>query len=234
MTAALLLLHLTLGQATPLPPPPPSPPPLMAAPGEGEVAPLPPPLPPDAPTYEAAPRAPAPRAEDLPPPRSKVSRTTRVLVEGGTGMLVGLGGGALAGLAYWVISCNGVGTFCGVSMLEVLLFSGVASLFLVPTSVAVAGRLLGGRGSWGWSLLGTAVGAVAGGLVTLAATAGGQNDVHPVVFPIVGALMLGGGIAGYELISYRNELRDEEVRARLSPGVAFFPGGASLGLSGTF
>lgn len=154
--------------------------------------------------------------------RGVALRVGRIAVES----LLGTGFGALAGL---------VGAYAGLNV-DLLSGNEAGAGFHLGTAVGftlgaapgvwLAGNAMGGDGSFGWTLLGTALGTgVSSAMLAL------DDSTPTLVFAAL--LPVAGGVVGYELSSHGPLARPREGRAttwRVVPVVA--PG--RIGLAGAF
>lgn len=174
-----------------------------------------------------------PREYELKGPRGEGFSASRAMLEliggGAVGAGMAIAGGIFGGLVFSA-SCEGE------DCLGVVLVSGlVGATFGVPLGVYGAGRLMGGRGQFWPSFLGTLVGAGLGLVGGLAS----QNDAAQVVGLTFGPVL--GAIVGYEL-SHTYQRSDSgprparfETRFQFQPAIGLTPGGGLLGsFSGRF
>jgi hypothetical protein len=116
-------------------------------------------------------------------------------------------------------------------------FGAAVGAALVPLTVALAGKLTGGRGNAGGAYLGfLAGGALAAGLIALGALAPAElgEPGGPVLLissiAVGGLLALASPIVGYEIW----DASERGKRPSISPAASLLPDGASIGVTGTF
>jgi hypothetical protein len=128
------------------------------------------------------------------------------------------------------------------STLRIALFASLGYTFGQPLGVVLAGRARGGNGGYGWSLLGTLGGNLAGNLVlfglvrTCDADAGGANCTAVTIIGVALAFGLSatGAVLGYELSNDQRHLRAPLPSARLRWAPTLLPteGGLTVGVGG--
>jgi hypothetical protein len=152
-------------------------------------------------------------------------------------------GGATLGYLAGLLHCGGealdslsavgnASTSCGGVRPRALLWPSYAGASLaIPLGVTLGGDRMGGTGRWWGSTLGTLVGSAAGAAVSA------QIDAPISTAVIVyGAFTLVGAVVGYEISGAvaPSPAPAQVARARVSPVATVSPGGALLGLSGSF
>jgi hypothetical protein len=182
----------------------------MAAAGAAAVEPASPP--------EASPPSPDP--------------TSRVLAGGGLGLLGGAAGFGIgfygmiqlftSGHADCITDCGDV--LSGLGLLGGTVLGAVA----LPLGAYAGSEWVGGDGSLGWTVLGGLGGSALGALAVIASVS--TDAPAPWIAASAALPPLAGAVLGYELSAASNA----ETRPSVSLGVAAQPGGARLGVSGTF
>ncbi|MBI5513801.1 MAG: hypothetical protein HY909_08530 [Deltaproteobacteria bacterium] len=238
-----------LGQTAPPPPPDPDEAPATPPqePSASPVAAFPPP-PPDGPPVpynyypsrlsrpQSLPEAPletSPTEEVRPDP----SPGTRYALEALAGLGVGAGlalGGGIVGLGLGAASASRSRGISVSGAASIIALSSLGYFFGVPWGVRLVGNARGGNGGYGWSLLGTLLGGMAAGLVSIPLNeASRSSEAIAVVGPVlVLTLMVGGAVVGYELSNDQHSL--PRRRARAAPTLGLCPTTNGLQLVGTF
>jgi len=112
----------------------------------------------------------------------------------------------------------------------------VSALSLTPLSVWLTGKAMDGNGGYGWTLMGTGIGTVAGTLGGLAMVASGANQDEVLIPMMIGPVL--GAVIVYELSSdaSRSAVEDAERRAQASFNASLAPtdGGGMVSVYGTF
>jgi hypothetical protein len=160
---------------------------------------------------------PQPKDDCRPSPWFRAARIGVEAVLGGGVGAVGELVGAYAGLNIDLLNGRegGVGTSLGAALGAVL---------TVAPAVWLGGRVMGGDGSFGWTLLGGTAGtALAAGIIAIKNTT--ATWVIAALMPVAGAIL------GYELSSHR-----KRPPAQASTGVTIVPslGPNSIGIVGVF
>jgi len=190
---------------------------------------------------------------DLPPPMVsdapvRPSRGTRLFLQGLAGLGLGMGGALVGGLAGFALGsgtrndtvcpadavCTG-GASMGLG--GMMLGVGVGWFGGVPLGVTLAGHARGGNGGYGWALLGTLGGTLAGTFVGygLDEAGGGRDRGATGVVGLLGGVV--GAVMGYELSNTADDPRPaprREAAVRLTPSASVSPQGALLGVGGVF
>ncbi len=119
----------------------------------------------------------------------------------------GVGGSFAAGLLGFGVAvalasgCAPGEGLCGyASLIMAVPVFAAAGLALPPLAMYAAGNAGGGSGGFGYTVLGWTLGAAVGVPLMWAAA----SDAPAVAIPVGAALMLGGGVLGYELSSHDN------------------------------
>jgi len=145
------------------------------------------------------------------PSVQSISRGRRVWSEFGWGVA----SIAAAGLASYGIGtslCGGSSGYCsGIAAVGLWVPS---AFFMLPAAVTIAGNARRGNGSYGWSLLGTGVGAAAA--YGLLSTASGTHESVSALGLTTGGLLapFAGAILGYELSSVRDRREPQRNEPR--------------------
>ncbi|QRN93079.1 hypothetical protein JRI60_28165 [Archangium violaceum] len=181
-------------------------------------------------------------APATPPQYVKEPRPTgeRILAEIGLGVGVpfALGIATTAG----VLLCNPASDSpqTKTCLTTVLVVMGPLAVIGMPLGVWLGGRLTGGRGYFVGALLGAVVGVGASAAAVYGASRL-ENSAGPLFLSALFALgaPLGGAIAGYEISASFDSPPDTDTdmsagTVRLRPMLGALPGGAAMGLSGTF
>ncbi|MBL8955972.1 MAG: hypothetical protein JNK82_34675 [Myxococcaceae bacterium] len=174
---------------------------------------------------EPALEAPCPeRTTVLPQPQpgcraSPWLRVARVAVEVVLGTGLSLAGellGAYAGLNVDLLSGREAG-------LGASLGAAVGAILTAPAAVWLGGRMMGGDGSFGWTVLGGAAGtAVAAGIIGIKNTT--------VAWAFAAAMPVLGAVLGYELSSHRHRSEAPAPAVGIAPAL----GPTSIGVVGVF
>lgn len=138
--------------------------------------------------------------EPEPAPTTEPVSGERLALEAVGGVL-GFAVGVAPAIAYLAASGS-----CGDVCLEPAIAAGFGTatvLGTVPAGVTIAGYLMRGNGGYGWSLLGTAVGLVAGWAIAFVGAALDLDSGPRLAFTLTSTTLLSvtGGIVGYELSS---------------------------------
>jgi hypothetical protein len=160
--------------------------------------------------------------------RSRIPRITLLTLVAGVTM-VG------SGFGMFELGCAFSGGRISVSCYAVgYSLAAVSALSLTPLSVWLTGKLTDGNGSYGWTLLGTAIGmaaGAAGALAVFASNAPGDTALIPLMIgPLLGSVFL------YELSSdaSREAVAEAEQSVRFGASVAPTDEGGMVNVVGTF
>ncbi|HJL42370.1 MAG TPA: hypothetical protein RMG48_13800 [Myxococcales bacterium LLY-WYZ-16_1] len=176
----------------------------------------------------------------------------RLAAEIGSGLLgavVGMAGGALIQLglssaADCSTSFSDRLRFCDFETVGIA--GAVGSVFGIAGGVALGGQWSGGRGHFGWSLLGALTGAgLAAPFLGMAVDEdlrqGGAGPQIAGVSVLMGVLSIGGSVAFYELFADGGSPPEASVSSKMENGsLEWMPsfsagvGGASIGIAGRF
>jgi hypothetical protein len=152
--------------------------------------------------------------------------------------VAGLGLGAVFALAGGLAGF-GLSTLSGSRTLSEQLtitasFGALGTLCGVPLGVTLVGSARGGRGGYGWSLLGTFAGGGLGGLLAAGMTSleGAGAGTEALASVVVMATTVTGAVLGYELSNDQDRNPPRSSRG-VSLQVGPLAGGVHLGLAGT-
>ncbi|MBI5516415.1 MAG: hypothetical protein HY909_21710 [Deltaproteobacteria bacterium] len=229
---------------------------LVASSAEAQPTAAPPP-PPDTPSPWTAPPPSVGSSTELlgrrvvfpPEVRYDPSPGARYLLEGLAGLGMGTGFALVAGLltaaAIPPSTSGDLGTAIASSIdrtIRIALFASLAYTFGQPLGVVLAGRARGGNGGYGWSLLGTLGGNLAGNLVLFglgrscdsASTESLCDAVTILGVVLAFGLSATGAVLGYELSNDQRHLREPLPSARLrwAPTLRPTEGGLTVGVGG--
>ena len=170
----------------------------------------------------------------------------RVVVEG-VGLVTGAFFGSVLGVAFIGLTSPNCDSererdFCGTDSLAAGAIFGLGSaILLMPAGTYVAGNAMGGKGGYGWTLLGSSIGVVGGALASVPLFT--MEREHEDTGALLGTLVLtssilAGNVLGYELSSASAARR---ARAKAThPGLSVYPharvssGRFVLGVTGGF
>jgi hypothetical protein len=114
-----------------------------------------------------------------------------------------------------------------------------SAVLLMPAGTYIAGNAMGGKGGYGWTLLGSSIGIVTGVLGSVPLFTMEQGDAGALLGTIVlTGSILAGNVLGYELSSASAARRQPANAAR--PGLTVYPdvrissGRLALGVAGGF
>lgn len=113
---------------------------------------------------------------------------------------------------------------------------GVAGFFVgatvgAPLGIMWGARLLGGKGTWGGTLLGSGIGAGTGALTALLLVNKGDEVLIPVA-AFAGSFL--GSFVGYEVSHVISSAAPAPSEAHVQPLVSVTHGGMMMGLGGRF
>ncbi|AKF85855.1 hypothetical protein MFUL124B02_17710 [Myxococcus fulvus 124B02] len=175
----------------------------------------------------ASPQEAAPSAEST--ALAVLHTSARIAVELGALSVTSLAMG-VPGLAVGSASCqnhSGVGACIDEAASGFLVGATVGA----PIGIMWGAHLLGGKGTWGGTLLGAGVGAGTGTVVSLLLVEKGEFVIVPSV-ALVGSVL--GSFVGYELSHAANSAPPAPSDVHMQPLVAVSQGGMTLGLGGRF
>jgi hypothetical protein len=165
----------------------------------------------------------------------------RILAETGLGLLGGVAGVVGGSLIYYGVAsaagCAG-GDFCSYDAVGVAAL--VTSPFAIAAGVTLGGEVAGGRGNYGWALLGTSAGAALGApLFAVAPTreseGGGAGELVAASSVAMGLLAVAGGVVFYELFADESpQPAPSASRLALAPVSSVGPTGFTVGLAVRF
>jgi hypothetical protein len=119
----------------------------------------------------------------------------------GAATVAAMFGVEFVGLLISVAACDGFfgsASCLGAGFAASTVFAGAAALALVPLVVWAAGQSLGGHGSYGWTFLGHALGALAWCIVPAVVAVESEDSIVPAVL-FAGLAQAGGATLAYEL-----------------------------------
>jgi hypothetical protein len=168
----------------------------------------------------------------------------RVVVEG-VGVVAGAVAALTLGLGYFAMTQPACDSeyeqdFCGV---DAAIGGGAVALgsavLLMPAGTYIAGNAMGGKGGYGWTLLGSTIGIAAGALGSTPLFKMEEHDTGALLgtFVLTGSI-LAGNVLGYELSSAsaarRASAKAAQPRLALYPHAGISSGKFVLGVSGGF
>jgi hypothetical protein len=177
-------------------------------------------------------------------PEPRPATAGRIVTEG-VGVVTGALAASVLGFGFFALtqpSCDVDYEHprCGLDALArgVVLALG-SSVLLMPAGTYVAGNAMGGKGGYGWTLLGSSIGIAAGVLGSVPLYSMEEDETGAVLgtFVLVGSI-LAGNVLGYELSS-ASVARRAPAKA-VQPGLTFYPhagvssGRLVLGVTGGF
>ncbi|WP_144369978.1 hypothetical protein [Myxococcus stipitatus] len=155
--------------------------------------------------------------------------SARILVELGAMSVTSLGVGA-PGAYIGGVACSDYSGM--ISCLD----EGLAGFFTgatvgAPIGIMWGARLLGGKGTWGGTLLGSGIGAGTGAVTALFLVKKGDEALIPVA-AFAGSFL--GSLVGYEVSHSINSKPPDPADTHVQPLVSVTQGGMTLGLGGVF